>query len=259
MAMKRIVLSTLLILLPSLALGQISSEMITYKQGDATMQGYLAFSKSDQRRPGILIVHDWMGLGEHYKQIANKLAEMGYVAFAADIYGNNTKPADSGEAAKLAGKLKADRQLLRERTKASLKVLQENKMVDPKKIAAIGYCFGGTTVLELARSGADIAGVISFHGGLETPDVKDSKNIKAEVLALHGADDPFVPPKEVEAFQDEMRKGNVDWQMIIYGNNVHSFTTPGAGTDKSKGAAYDATADRRSWEAMKSFFNELFK
>ena len=134
-----------------------------------------------------------------------------------------------------------------------------HEFTDPTRIAAIGYCFGGTTVLELARSGADIAGVVSFHGGLSSPTPGDAKNIKAKVLALHGADDPNVPPKEVAAFEDEMRQAGVDWQLVAYGGAVHSFTDWNAGNDNAKGAAYNERADRRSWEAMKQFFAELFK
>jgi dienelactone hydrolase len=137
--------------------------------------------------------------------------------------------------------------------------LKKQKLVDPLRIAAIGYCFGGTTVLELARDGADIKGVVSFHGGLSTTSPLDAKNIKAKVLALHGADDPFVKPEEVAGFQDEMRNGGVDWQLTSYSKAVHSFTNKWAGTDNSKGAAYNEKADRRSWEAMKAFFAEIFK
>jgi dienelactone hydrolase len=148
---------------------------------------------------------------------------------------------------------------MRARARAGLEVLLKQPQVDPQRVAAIGYCFGGTTVLELARDGTDIAGVVSFHGGLSTPTPDDAKNIKAKVLALHGADDPFVKPEEVAAFEEEMRKGGVDWELVKYGDAVHSFTNPQAGTDKSRGAAYNEKADRRSWEAMKTFFNEIFK
>ncbi len=140
-----------------------------------------------------------------------------------------------------------------------LDVLRRNPKRDPKRMVAIGYCFGGTCVLELARSGVDIAGVVSFHGGLDTPTPQDAKNIKCKVLVLHGGDDPHVPIKDVEAFEDEMRSGGVDWQLVVYGSAVHAFTNPASGNDKSKGAAYDEKADRRSWEAMKVFFAEIFK
>ena len=147
---------------------------------------------------------------------------------------------------------------MRSRAQAGLDVLISQPLVDAKRVAAIGYCFGGGTVLELARSGVDIAGVVSFHGNLDTPRPEDAKNIKAKVLVLHGADDPFVPEKDVSAFQEEMRQAKVDWQMVIYGGAVHSFSNPNSGDDPSTGAAYDARADKRSWEAMRLFFGELF-
>ena len=147
---------------------------------------------------------------------------------------------------------------MRERADAGLKVLRAEANADPSRIAAIGYCFGGTTVLELARSGADLRGVVSFHGGLDTPNPEDAKNIKGKVLILHGADDPFAPKEQVLALEDEMRKAGVDYQVHLYGGAVHAFTVPEAGNDPSQGAAYNASADKRSWEAMKQFFNEIF-
>jgi dienelactone hydrolase len=187
------------------------------------------------------------------------LAKLGYVAFAADIYGKGVRPAAPADAAKTAGIYKNDRALMRSRVRAGLDELKKQRFVDTRRLAAIGFCFGGTSVLELARDGADVNGVVSFHGGLSTPTPQDARNIKGRVLALHGADDPFVKADEVAAFQDEMRKANVDWQLISYGNAVHSFTNFAAGTDNSKGAAYNEKADRRSWQAMKDFFTELFK
>ncbi len=148
---------------------------------------------------------------------------------------------------------------MRARAQAGLETLKKQKLVDPQRIAAIGYCFGGTTVLELARDGADVKGVVSFHGGLSTPTPQDAGNIKGKVLVLHGADDPYVKAEEVAAFQQEMRDAKVDWQFISYGNAVHSFTNKAAGTDNSKGAAYNEKADKRSWEAMRAFFAEIFK
>jgi dienelactone hydrolase len=173
------------------------------------------------------------------------------------MYGKGVRPKDTKEAGAEAGKYKGNRPLMRTRIAAALDWLKKNPNVDTKRIAAIGYCFGGTTVLELARSGADIAGVVSFHGGLDSPTPADAKNIKCKVLVLHGADDPYVPAAEVAGFEDEMRKAGVDWTLISYGGAVHSFTNPDAGTDNSKGAAYNERADRRSWEAMKTFFAEI--
>lgn len=199
-----------------------------------------------------------MGLNDYAKHRADQLAELGYIAFAADIYGDGKIAANREEAGKLAGSYKNDRPLLRARVAAGLATLKAQPGVTGDKIAAIGYCFGGTAVLELARSGADIAGVVSFHGGLDTPTSQDAKNIRAKVLALHGADDPYVPADQVAAFENEMRQAGVDWQLIVYGGAVHGFTNPANGTDNSKGAAYNALADARSWVAMQQFFNELF-
>ena len=149
--------------------------------------------------------------------------------------------------------------LLRDRANAGLNVLRQQPQVDPKRIAAIGYCFGGGTVLELARSGADIAGVVSFHGNLDTPNPADAKNIKAQVLVLQGGDDPLVPDEQVQAFKQEMRQAKVNWELISYGGAVHSFTNSDSGNDPSTGIAYNRTADRRSWEDMKQFFAEIFR
>lgn len=183
---------------------------------------------------------------------------MGYVAFAADIYGVDVRPTTMEESAAAAGAMRADRFLLRDRVNAALDVLKSQLMVDPTRIAAIGYCFGGTTVLELARSGADIQGVVSFHGGLSSPTPDDMENFAGKILVCHGADDPNVGPDEVMAFQEECRSAMVDWQMIFYGGAVHGFTNPDNGNDNSTGVAYHAKADHRSWQAMIDFFNEIF-
>ncbi len=247
-----------LILLATLLIPQIQTEAITYGDSKNPQEGFLAYDANAKgARPGILIVHDWMGLGDEMKSRAKQLAALGYVAFAADIYGKGIRPKDSSEASKLAGSFKADRALLRSRINAALTELKKSKKIDPKKIVAIGYCFGGTTALELARSGAPVAGIVSFHGGLQTPTPQDAKNIKAKVLVLHGADDPYVPETEVTAFQKEMRDAKTDWRMISYGGAVHSFTIPSAGNDHSKGAAYNEKADKRSWQDFMNFLKEV--
>ncbi|GKT09628.1 dienelactone hydrolase family protein [Desulforhabdus sp. TSK] len=239
--------------------GAIHTEWVQYRHGETLLEGYLAYDDAVKGpRPGVLVVHEWMGLEDYAMKRAEQLAGMGYVAFALDMYGKGVRAKTPEEAAKLSGIYKGDRPLMRARAQAGLDELRKQPLVDPSRIAAIGYCFGGTTVLELARSGAPVAGVVSFHGGLGTPEPADAKNIKGKVLVLHGADDPHVPSAEVAAFQDEMRKAAVDWQMIYYGGAVHSFTNPGSGTDASTGVAYNEKADKRSWEAMKAFFKELF-
>jgi dienelactone hydrolase len=207
----------------------------------------------------VMVVHEWTGLGPYVKRRANELAELGYIAFAADIYGKGVKPKDHEEAAKISGIYFNDRSLMRARAKAGIEVLKNHELTDKSRIAAMGYCFGGAAVLELARSGADIAGAVTFHGALATPKPEDSKNIKAKVLVFQGSEDPFVPQEAVLAFQNEMQRAGVDWQMVIFGGAVHSFTVPEAGSDPSKGMAYNEKADKRSWEMMKLFYKEIFR
>ncbi len=238
---------------------KIQAETVEYKHGGVILEGYLVYDDSFKGRvPGVLIAHEWTGIGPYVKNRARQIAALGYAAFCADIYGKGVRPADTTEAARQAAIYRSNRQLMRERAKAGLEEFKKRKFVDPKRIAAIGYCFGGGTVLELARGGADISGVVSFHGNLDTPHPEDAKNIRAKILACHGADDPFVTQEHVIAFQNEMRAGHCDWQLNIYANAAHSFTNPDSGNDPAKGVAYNKEADRRSWEAMVSFFKEIF-
>jgi dienelactone hydrolase len=242
------------------AQAQIHTEAIDYKHGDAALEGYLAYDASIKgQRPGVLIIHQWKGLTDYEKKRAEMLAKLGYNAFAADIYGKGIRPQSSQEAGAQAGKYRSNRDLLRARAQAGLAVLQKHELTDPQRVAAIGYCFGGTAVIELARSGAEIAGVVSFHGGLDSPHPEEGRNIKCKVLALHGADDPHVSPKDLAAFEDELRQAKVDWQLVKYGGAVHAFTDWNAGDNPQQGVAYKEKADRRSWEAMKQFFAEIFK
>ena len=180
------------------------------------------------------------------------------MAFAADIYGVDVRPKTMQESQAASGTMLANRPLLRARVNAALDVLKKQPMVDQSKIAAIGYCFGGTTVLELARSGADIKGVVTFHAGLSGFAPQDMANFHGKILICHGADDPYNPPEAVASLQDELRKAKVDWEMIFYGGAVHGFTNPANGNDPSKGLAYNAEADHRSWQAMMDFFGEIF-
>jgi dienelactone hydrolase len=242
------------------AMGEVQTKSVEYRDGDVMLQGFVAWDpdQSSKAAPGILVVHQWLGLTDYEKSRCKQLAELGYVAFALDIYGKDVRPANTQEAGKVAGIYKGDRELYRRRLNLGLAQLRAQSGVAADKIAAIGYCFGGTGVLELARSGAKVNGVVSFHGGLDSPSPEDGKNIQGKVLVCHGADDPFVPVKDIDAFKTELNTANVDWQMIYYSGAVHSFTQPMAGNDNSRGAAYNEKADQRSWEAMKSFFSELF-
>jgi dienelactone hydrolase len=238
---------------------KIITKTVEYNDGSTVLEGKVAYDDANiGLRPGILVVHEWTGLGTYVTSRIQKLAKLGYIAFAADIYGKGVRPTTPQEAGKTAGIYKNNRALLRQRVSLALEQLKAQPHVDVKKIAAIGYCFGGTTILELARSGADLKGFISFHGGLDTPTPNDAKNIKGEVLAFTGADDPHVPFKEVQAFEKEMREGHVKWELVTFGGAVHAFTNPEAGDDNSKGQAYNKDADLKSWEEMKLFLNRVF-
>jgi dienelactone hydrolase len=255
----RLVLIVALGLLATTAHADLVAKTVEYRQGDTVLEGYLVYDgASSAQRPGIVIYHQWMGLTGYERFRAEQLAKLGYVALAADLYGQGVRPANAHEAGALSGKYKADRALLRARANAALAFLRQQPQVAREKVAAIGYCFGGGAALELARSGADVSGVVTFHGSLDTPTPQDAKNIKGKVLVLHGADDPHVPRADVLALEDELTAAHVDWQVVLYSGAVHSFTQPMAGNDKSTGSAYDAEADRRSWQAMRDFFGELF-
>lgn len=247
----------LLCLLPLTAFAKIKTQKISYTEGDVKLEGILAFDdKNNMPRPAILVFPDWMGVGAYTEMRARQLAELGYVAFAADVYGVGNNPSDMKGASDLATKFRTDRKLMRARAQAALDTLLSQKQVNKDSVAAIGYCFGGSVALELARAEAPLKGVVSFHGGL-------ASNMKAKVMApkvlvLHGGDDPYVPAAEVAEFKAEMREAKADWQFISYGNTVHSFTQKEAGNDNSKGAAYNEASEKRSWIEMKSFFNEIF-
>jgi len=240
--------------------GELVTKEIEYRHGDVVLEGYVAYPKDAKGKlPGVLICHQWMGHSPYERMRAEETAKLGMVAFALDIYGKGVRPKEVPEAAKLATAYKGDRALLRARALAGLEALRKVEVCDPSKIAVMGYCFGGTTALEVARSGAPILGVVSFHGDLSSPTPDDAKKIKGKVVAYHGADDPFVPAAQVAAFEEEMRKAGVDWQLVAFGGAVHSFTLKAAGSDNAKGSAYNEKADLRSWEMYKGFLAEIFR
>ncbi len=258
--MKLAILPFLSVLMLASAHGALVEKAVTYEQGGVTLEGFHVYDDAvSGKRPAVLVIHQWTGLTDYEKGRSRQLAEMGYNVLAADIYGQGIRP-QVPEAGKEAGKYKGDRKLYRARLDAGLEVLKKDEHTDAAKIAAIGYCFGGTGVLELARSGAEIAGVVSFHGGIGPAPgfAAEAGKIPAKVLVLHGAIDPYVKPEEVAAFQKEMDEAKADYQLTAYSGAVHAFTQKMAGDDVSKGAAYNAEADKRSWEAMKSFFAEIF-
>jgi dienelactone hydrolase len=200
-----------------------------------------------------------MGVAKFTKHQTIEIAKLGYVAFAPDIYGKTAQPQNTQQAGQAASIYKNSRGLMRKRAQAGLQALLDQNLANPKKIVATGYCFGGTCALELARTGARLAGVVSFHGNLDTPNPADARLIKGPVLILHGADDPYAPKKEVEAFEKEMKAASVNYQVILYPGAVHAFTNPDAGNDPKAGVAYNPSATRKSWGEFKNFLKKVFK
>src|SRR3954469_7653742 len=206
-----IIVTIALSLIAPSAQAALRHQEVEYKHGDTTLLGYLAWDDAggQAKRPGVVVVHEWMGHNDYVRRRADQLAQLGYVAFALDMYGKGVRAKDPQEAGQMAGRFKNDRKLMRDRARAGLDVLKKQPTVDPNRIAAMGYCFGGQVALELGRSGADLAGIVSFHGALDTPTPDDAKNIKAKVLACHGSSDPFVPLEHVRDFIQEMENGKV--------------------------------------------------
>jgi dienelactone hydrolase len=232
---------------------------LEYSDGSTSFRAMLAQGdETEGKRPGVLVVHEAWGLGEHAIERARMLAELGYVALAVDLYGDGTQVNDIAEAMTLVGDLKGDPQTLRRRMRAALDALTAVPQVDRSRIGAIGFCFGGTSVLELARSGADVAGVVCFHGMLDTVAPAQAGDIGASILVCTGADDPTIPPEQISAFEDEMRAAGADWQVVRYGGTVHSFTNPAADGSIAPIILYDESSDRRSWTAMRAFFEDVF-
>jgi len=239
---------------------EVKTEEITYKDGDVTLKGVLAYDDAVKgARPAVLVVHEWWGLGKHAKHSATRLAEQGYVGFAVDMYGDGLLTDDIAVAGARAGEMKKNPDKSKLRFGAAVAVLKARPEVDPTRLAAIGYCFGGTTVLDMARQGLDLRGVVSFHGGLATAVSNDNATPKAAILVCHGADDPFISAAELEAFNAEMAARKVDLKFVSYPGAVHSFTNPEVDAHNLKGAKYNKEADEGSWDAMTDFLKQIFK
>ncbi|OGR81764.1 MAG: dienelactone hydrolase [Elusimicrobia bacterium GWC2_64_44] len=239
---------------------EIRTAEVDYFDGEVKLEGYLAYDPALKgKRPGVVVFHEWTGLGPYEKSRADQLAKLGYVALAGDIYGKGVRPSTQAAAAAEAGKYRGDRALLRRRAGAALAELKRQPGVDPARTAVIGYCFGGGAALELARSGAALSGAASFHGSLDTALPAAPGAVKAKIAVYHGADDPFVSSAAVAGFEAEMRAAGADWQLVAYGGAVHRFSNPAAGSDVKSGGAYDEKADRRSWRALLDFFGEIFR
>jgi dienelactone hydrolase len=234
----------------------IKTESIEYKQGATACEGYFAYDDAKSaRRPGVLVIHEWGGLGDYVKVRTRMLAELGYVAFGGDIFGCGVRATTMEDCAKISEPYYKDRGLIRARAQAALEQVHKHPLVDPNKVAAIGYCFGGLVVLEMARADMPVNGVVSFHGQFNTP--APAKTINTKVLVLHGAIDPVTPPEEIAGLQKEMQEAKADWQLVLYGGAKHTFTNFNLPTDLPGPAAYQEKADKRSWVAMKDFFAEV--
>ena len=234
------------------------AESLEYKDGDVTLKGFVALDdQSQHKRPGILVMPEAFGLGKQAKDRALRLASLGYAALAGDPYGNGLEVSDLQEAIKHAGAIREDNTKFRQRIRAGLDALTALPQVDTDRLVVMGYCMGGSCSLEMARDGAALKGVVSFHGALETESPAEPGKVQAKVLVCHGADDPFVPVEHVTAFEAEMTKAGADWQVISYGGTVHSFTNPEA-DGSIEGICYNKQADERSWQAMLAFFDEIF-
>jgi dienelactone hydrolase len=236
----------------------IKSNTVAYMDGDVVLEAFFAFDDTwEGQRPAVLINHAWGGRDEFVDGKARKLAQLGYVGFAVDMYGKGILGSGPEQNAKLMQPFMDDRAMLQKRIQAGLSAVKLLPWVDGSKIAAIGFCFGGLCVLDLARTEADVKGVVSFHGLLAAPNNIRGNSFKAKVLALHGHDDPLVSPEQVLAFEQEMTAAGVDWQLHVYGNTMHAFTNPVA-NDPGFGTVYQANADKRSWQAMENFLAEIF-
>jgi len=232
---------------------------VAYTDGNQKLNGFGIMAKNQMpNKPGVLILPAWKGIDTHSKEVAQQLSDLNYTAFIADIYGEGNYPTNTQEAGKQSGYYKKNFLEYQKRIELALMQLI-NLGVNPDQIVVIGYCFGGTGALEVARSKMNVKGVVSFHGGLEKDVTRFVNPISAKVLVLHGADDPYVSTQSITDFQNEMRNAKADWQMIYYANAVHAFTEISAGTDNARGAAYNENADKRSWEHFKLFLKEVLK
>jgi len=239
--------------------GEVKTRAVTYRHQGISFQGHFAWDDAvSGKRPGVLVVHEWWGLNDYAKQRAEQLAALGYVALACDMYGDGKTTEHPQEAAQMAGEVRKNVQTWQGRALAALEVLRGHELVDAGKLAAIGYCFGGSTALQLAYTGADLDAVVTFHGALPIPDPSQARAIKGKVLICHGALDSFIPEPTLQKVRDAFEAARVDYQMIYYGGAVHSFTVPDADHAGVKGLAYNAAADHRSWQAMRALFEEAF-
>ncbi|MFP9100224.1 dienelactone hydrolase family protein [Flavobacterium sp. RHBU_24] len=252
--MKKLILLPIILMAVTL---NAQLKPVAYTEGGQKLNGFIATPKKPlKQKPGIVVLPAWLGINEHSKEVAEKLAKDGYYAVVADIYGEGKYPQNTAEGGQQSGYYKKNYEAYQKRIQAALEQLVKAG-ASADNIVVIGYCFGGTGALEAARGGLKVKGVVSFHGGVGKDATRANGTISPRVLVLHGADDPYVPQKDVDAFIKEMKDGNADWQLIYYSGAVHAFTEKEAGNDPSKGAAYNEQADKRSWAAFMQFLKEL--
>ncbi len=259
--MKRttLVMVGILLLCSTEALAEVQTKAVTYSHGEVALEGHLAWDDSIQgKRPGVLVVHEWWGLNDYAKWRAEELAKMGYVAFALDMYGKVKVTTHPDQAGKWASAIQKNMDQWQARVQAGLTVLQKQELVDPNRIAAIGYCFGGATVMVLAYSGVDVKGVVSFHGSLPIPSKAQASKTRAKIFVAHGNADPFLQRSHITTFQKKMDEYGLDWYMTVYSGARHGFTNPKADMFGMDGIQYNQNADQRSWQQMKAFFEEIF-
>ncbi|MEP0845419.1 MAG: dienelactone hydrolase family protein [Phycisphaerae bacterium] len=231
---------------------------LPYTHGETALEGYLTYDDAHKaKRPGVLVVHEWWGLNDFARREAEQLARLGYVALAIDMYGKGVTTSDPTEAGKLSGQFRGDPQLVRGRAAAGLNALIETGLVDAARVGAMGFCFGGMVVQQMAYGGLELKGVASFHGSLVPLPEADAPKVKAAVLILHGAADTLIPDEAIRAWQDAMRKTTIDWQFVSLGGAKHSFTNPASTSLGMQGVGYDERADRRAREMMRAFFAEV--
>ena len=259
---RNLVLFTCFMILLNPVAAELQTQEVTYQAGDTELKGYLAWDDSIKgKRPGVLVVHEWWGHNPYARKRAEMLAELGYTALAVDMYGEGKMASHPDDAGKFSSAVKKNMPLAKERFEAAMGLLQEQDSVSDDQMAAIGYCFGGGIVLEMARAGYDLDGVVSFHGSLGTASPAQKGKVKASVLVLNGKADPFVKHEEIETFKYEMQAAEVDYEFIDYPGAQHSFTNPDAdkfGKEFGLPLTYSKEADEQSWQAMQDFFNKIF-
>ncbi len=239
---------------------EVKTKAVSYEYDGVKLKGHLAWDDAVKgKRPGVLLVHEWWGLNDYARTRADQLAKLGYVAFACDMYGDGKHTEHPQEAAQFAGEVRKNVGIWRGRAQAGLKVLKDQERVDANRLAAIGYCFGGSTALQLAYTGADLKAVVTFHAALPVADAEQAKTIKAKILVCHGAADKFVPEEAALKFRAALENAKVDYAMVYLGNATHSFSVKGIDDKKVPGLSYNAEADHRSWKYMRELFDEVFE